>query len=273
MFGNSGPSLADIAAVTDNNRNNGDGWGNGGGWWAWIILVVLFGGFGGWGGGYGLGGGYGAGAAYAGESVLQRAMDTQSIIQKLDGINSGICSLGYDQLNQMNGINNTILTSGFATQQAVNNNTVAGMQNTNALSRQLADCCCENRQAVADLKYTMATDTCAVTSAIERAAQNIMQNDNANYRQLHDEQVALQIQNLKERNAEQASLIQSLNLAASQANQNQFFQGQLENLYNRLNPCAQPAYVVPNPNCCYPNNGWPFVNTANEFNGQCCNRG
>lgn len=270
MFGNSGPSLADIAAVTDGNRNN-DGMGYGGGmWWAWVLLIVLFGGFG---GGYGWNNRGAAGAAYADEAVIQRALDTQSVIQKLDGINSGICSLGYDQLNQMNGINNTILTSGFATQQAVNNNTVAGMQNTNALSRQLADCCCENRQAVADLKYTMATDTCAVTTAIERAAQSIMQNDNANYRQLHDEQVAIQMQALKEKNAEQASLIQSLNLAASQANQNQFFQGQLENLYNRLNPCAQPAYVVPNPNCCYPNNGWPYVNTANEFNGGCCNRG
>lgn len=267
MFGgNNGPSLADIAAVTDNNRNNGYGM-DGGAWWAWIILLALFGGgyggFGGFGGGYG-----GAAGAYMGESVLQRAMDTQSIIQKLDGINSGICSLGYDQLAQMNGINTNILTSGFATQQAVNNNTVANMQNTNALSTQLANCCCENRQGQADIKYAMATDTCAITTAIERAAQNIMQNDNANYRQLHDEQVALQIQGYKDRIAEQASMIQSLNLAQSQANQNQFFQGQIENLYNRLNPCPNPAYIVPNPNCCY-----EFAQFNNNGCGNNCCRG
>lgn len=260
VVANATPSLADIAAVTDGNRNNS--WGDGGGWWAWIILLALcgWGGFGGFGGGFG--GGYGAGAAYAGESVLQRAMDTQSIIQKLDGINSGICSLGYDQLAQMNGINTNILQTGFGIQQAVNNGTVAGMQSSNALSRQLADCCCENRQGQADLKYTMATDTCAITTAIERAAQSIMQNDNANYRQLHDENVAALMAQKDEKIQEQASLIQSLNLAQSQANQNNY-------LVNTLRPCPQPAYITCN----------PFTGTINPYgnygngcgNNGCCN--
>lgn len=55
MFSNS-PSIADIAAVTDGNRNSG-GWGDGNGWWVLIILFALFG----WGGNRGLGGGYGNG--------------------------------------------------------------------------------------------------------------------------------------------------------------------------------------------------------------------
>lgn len=54
MFGNSAPSVADIAAVTDNNRNSG--WGGDGGWWVLIILFALFG----WGGNRGFGG-YGNG--------------------------------------------------------------------------------------------------------------------------------------------------------------------------------------------------------------------
>ena len=41
MFSNS-PSIADIAAVTDGNRNSG-GWGDGNGWWVLIILFALFG--------------------------------------------------------------------------------------------------------------------------------------------------------------------------------------------------------------------------------------
>lgn len=45
MFGNMGPSISDIAAVTDNNRGN-SGWGGDGGWWVLIILLALFGGFG-----------------------------------------------------------------------------------------------------------------------------------------------------------------------------------------------------------------------------------
>lgn len=273
MFGvgGNGVSLADIAAVTDRNNNDG-GFGNGnGGWWILIILLALFGGFGNnWGGngrgncggettvvtvptpGFGYGGGFGG----FGEAALQRGFDNQTVINKLDGINAGICSLGYDQLAQMNGINANIMQTGFGITQAVNNSTVANMQNTNALSRQMADCCCENRQGLADLKYTMATDTCAVTTAIREAAQNIMQNDNANYRQLHDEQVAIQMEALRESNRQKDALIQSLNLSASQANQNQFFANQLSALGDRLDPCPKPCYPVCDPRSGYNNRGW-----------------
>lgn len=253
------PSVADIAAVTKNN--DGDGWGgNNGGWWVLIILLALFGGFG---NGYG---NRGAASSEFTDAALQRGFDTQSIIQKLDGTNSGICSLGYDQLAQMNGINTNIMQTSFGLQQGLNAVNVAQMQNTNALSRQLGDCCCENRQNIADLKYTMATDTCAITTAINQAAQNIMQNDNANYRQLHDENVQAQMEAYKRQIAEQQNLIQSLNLAQSQANQNNFISSQIENLYNRLNPCPEPCYVVPNPNCCEQPNFW-----NNGRNG-CCDR-
>lgn len=54
MFNGNSPSLADIAAVTGNNK---DGWGDGNGWWVLIILFAIFGGWGnGFGGGYGNGG-------------------------------------------------------------------------------------------------------------------------------------------------------------------------------------------------------------------------
>lgn len=50
--------------------------------------------------------------------------------------------------------------------------------------RQLADCCCENRQSIAQVRYDMATDACAIKTAINEMGQQIMQNDNANYRAL-----------------------------------------------------------------------------------------
>ena len=106
----------------------------------------------------------------------------------------------------------------------------------------------------------MATDTCAITTAINQAAQQIMQNDNANYRQLHDEQVAIQMQAKDAKIQEQAALINSLNLAQSQANQNQY-------LINTLRPCPVPSYQVQNPwatsqygGCC-------------GSNSNCCNYG
>lgn len=254
MFnGGNGISLADIAAVTrGNNGNNGFG-GDGGGWWALIILLALFGGFDGNGfgnrnngGGNNCCGNGGSGTNYVVADV-QRGFDNAGVISKLDAINSGICSLGYDQLAQMNGINTNIMQTGYGIMQAINGNTVANMQNTNALSTQLANCCCENRAAIAQVRYDMATDTCAITTAINNAAQNIIQNTNEKYRALHDENIQVILAQKDEKISEQASLIQSLNLAQSQANQNNW-------LVSQLRPSPSPAYVVPNPFCCNNNN-------------------
>lgn len=181
---------------------------------------------------------------------VQRGFDNQSVINKLNGLENGLCSMGYDQLAQMNGLNTNIMQTGYGIQNSITQMGIAQMQDTNAISRQLADCCCENRQGQADIKYAMATDTCAITTAINQAAQQIMQNDNANYRQLHDEQVAIQMQAKDAKIQEQAALINSLNLAQSQANQNQY-------LINTLRPCPVPSYQVQNP--------W----TASQYGG-CC---
>lgn len=230
------PSVADIAAV---NRGNG-GFGGDDGWWALIILFALFGGWGNGFGRMGSGGVSGADVACATAGDVQRGFDTQSIISKLDGVNNGICNLGYDQLAQMNTINSNISNTGFGIQNAITQAAFANLQQTNALSTQLAQCCCENREGQAQIRYDMATDTCAITTAINNAAQQIIQNDNNNYRQLHDEQVALQIQGYKDRIAEQNSVINALNLAASQ-------QAQTTSIVNQLRPTAVPSYQVPNP--------------------------
>lgn len=222
MFNNSTPSLADIAAVTRDN----DSFGGNNGWW---ILIILFAIFGGWGNNGGFYGGNGGGAAdnyvlASDFATLQRQIDSSSstIENKLDSVNNGICSLGYDQLGQMNGINNNIF------------------QSTNALQTQLADCCCQNREAIAQVRYDMATDTCAIKTAIDQSAQNIMQNCNNNYRSLHDELVAFQMSSKDDKIAELAAQVQALNLAASQAAQNAY-------IVNQLRPAPVPAYTVANP--------------------------
>lgn len=243
MFnGNNIPSLSDIAAVTKNSDN---GWGDGNGWWILIILFALFG----WGGnGWGNnGGGMNSTAAAYTDSALQRGFDTQSIIGKLDGINNGLCDGFY-------AMNTGIMQGTNALQQAINANSVANMQNTNALQTQIAQCCCDNRyealqnanttqnlvsKGFADIGYQNATDTCTITTAIANQTQQIMQNDNANYRALHDELVQSQIDAKDAKIAEQASIIQSLNLAQSQANQNTY-------LINALKPTPIPAFSAAN---------------------------
>lgn len=263
MFSSNGPSVADIAAVTGNGRN-GDGWGND--WWAVIIILALFGGFGNRGGlfgGYGGSNGSGCGCcAPATCQDLQAGFNNQAVINKLNGLENGLCSLGYDQLSQMNNIGTQIQQGNFALQQAINNASVANMQDTNSISRQLADCCCESREAIMNVRFQQAQDTCAVTNAIANQTNQIIQNDNANYRALHDELVAYQMSQKDETIADLRSQVQAFNLAVSQRNQNDY-------LIDKLQPCPTPAYVVPNPNCCYNYGNFGFNNGCGCNNG-CC---
>ena len=198
--------------------------------------------FGGWGRGglFGGNGGGGCDSACATVGDIQRGFDNQGVTNKLNGLENGLCSLGYDQLAQMNAISNTVTQTGYQIQNAIQQDTIAGMQQSNALQSQLADCCCENRQAIAQVRYDMASDTCAVTTAIANAARDITENQNANYRALHDEIVANRIEDKNAQIADLQSQVQALNLAQSQANQNQY-------LISQLRPCPQPAYITCDP--------------------------
>lgn len=148
MFNSNGVSLADIAAVTGNNRNNDGMWGDGA-WW--IVILLIFGwGNNGWGGF----GGNGNGAGYT-DAAIQRGFDNQAVISKLDGISNGLCDGFYAMNNSMltgfNGINTNIMQTGYGIQQAVNADTVANMQNTNALQSQLAQCLNKFKKAILNL--------------------------------------------------------------------------------------------------------------------------
>lgn len=233
MFSNNGYSLADVAAATGNNRN--DGWGDGA-WWIVILLIFGWGGFGGGWGGNGMNGGVGA--------EVQRGFDTQTIVSKLDGISNGICSLGYDQLSQMNGINQNISNGfngvdraicnlGYQTQNGFNTTNVALMQAQNALQTQLANCCCENREGQAQIRYDMATQACETRQAIADSTRNIL-----------DFLTQDKIATLTAEN-------QSLKFQASQTAQNAFItanqEAQTAELIRRINPAPVPAFTVPAP--------------------------
>lgn len=98
-------------------------------------------------------------------------------------------------------------------------------------------------------------------AAINAQTNAIVQNDNANYRALHDELVSYQMQQKDDVIAELRSQVQALNLGVSQRNQNDY-------LIDRLQPCAKPAYFVPNPNCCY--TPQQYAQFAGASCGGCC---
>jgi hypothetical protein len=257
MFNASSPSLSDIAAAT--RGNSADGWGNGNGWWVLIILFALFGGWGG--NGYG-NGGNNAMANYSTQADIQRGFDTQTVISKLDGLNSGVCSLGYDQLAQMNGINQNVMQTGYNIQSAIQQGQINNMQNANTLESAINNCCCNTREAIAQVRYDMSTDTCAVTNAINQVGQNIMQNCNDNYRHLHDEFVNFQIEAKNDTIRKQENQIAALNLSASQCAQNQY-------LISQIRPQSVPAYIMPNPNTGLYGFPGQFQNNQNSCCGNC----
>ncbi len=234
------------------------GYGNNGGWadggWLWIIVVfaLLFGwGNGGWGGfGGNNGGGYVATAAT--QADIQRGFDTQSIIGKLDGINNGLCDGFYAVNNGMltgfNGVNTNILQTGYGIQQAINADTVAGMQNANALQAQLAQCCCDTREAIQGVNYNMATNTCALQNTMNNNTRDIIDSQNAGTRAILDYLCQDKIANLQAENND-------LRRAASQDRQNALLTTQMaaqtQQIINAVNPAPIPAYQVPNPNVYY----------------------
>lgn len=242
--------------------NNGmNGWGDG--WWIIIILFALFG----WGGnGWGNGMGNGNSTGYI-DAAIQRGFDNQSVINKLNGLENGICSLGYDQLNQMNGINTNVLQSQNSLaaliqscccgiENAIMQAQFANQTATNALSTQMAQCCCDNKALFAQAEYNRATDTCTITNAITNAAQQIMQNDNCNFRQLYDQQVALQMDALRNQNAELRSQLE-------RCDDQNMLNAQTQYLTNYLRPQANPAFIVPAP--------WYSGGFYGYNNGGCCN--
>jgi hypothetical protein len=249
MFNGNSPSLADIAAVTGNNRD--DGFLGGDGIWAIIVFAMIFG-WGGFGNGWGNGGNGGATPFATGaltQADLQRGFDTQAIVGKLDGITNGICDGFYAANNNMltgfNGINTNIMQTGYGIQQAINADTIANMQNTNALQSQIANCCCETREAIQGVNYNMSQNTCALQNTMNTNTRDIIDSQNAGTRAILDYLCQEKISSLQAENND-------LRIAASQDRQSALLttamSAQTQQIINSVNPQAVPAYVVPNPN-------------------------
>lgn len=235
------------AVGRDTNCGYGGGYGNGmfGGDWAWwIIILLIFG----WGGnGYGFGGGFGGfgggnhcvGSACATQADLAAGFNNSAVIGKLNDLTLGQAGIQQTLCQGFNGVNTAILQGFNGVDNAVctlGYNTQAGF---NGLSRQIAECCCDTRAAIADVKY-----------ANERNTFDIVKSGQDNTRAILDFLTTDKISTLTAEN-------QALKFAASQSAQNAFItanqEAQTAELIRRLDPrpCPQPAYVVPNPNCCY----------------------
>ena len=234
------PSVPIVANLDGNNGNN---WNDGS--WLWFLIVV-FAIFGGWGNGFG---GFGGGTNGGVGSEIQRGFDNQAVISKLDGLSSGLCDGFYAMNNSMltgfNGINTNIMQTGYGIQQAVNADTVANMQNTNALQAQLANCCCETREAIQGVNYNMATQANALQNTMCNNTRDIIDSQQAGTRAILDYLCNEKISSLQAENND-------LRRAASQDRQSALLTTQMaaqtQQIINAVNPAPIPAYTVPNPN-------------------------
>lgn len=257
-YGEGALSASDVALLSGNTGRNNDGFGDGSGWWIIVFLIFALGGW----GRNGFGGGFGGGNSGGVADNYVLATDFATIERKLDGVNNGLCDGFYAMAQQFSNTNQNIANSTAAVQQTlcqgfsgVNQSIVTNGYETrlgiNGIASQLADCCCDIKTQIADcccttqraidaVNYNMATNTCSITNAINNSTRDLIDNQNANYRALHDEIVANRIEDKNAQIQAQQNEINSLRLAASQERQNNY-------LINELKPCPIPAYITCNP--------------------------
>lgn len=214
--------------ITPANGNNG-GFGDGNGWWVILFFIILMGwGRNGWGGNGNSGGvmdGY----------VL--TSDFANIERKLDSVNSGLCdgfyAMNTGMLNGFAGVTQAV-TNGFSQAELARcNQQAALMQQLNAMQMQSQECCCENRAAIAQVRYDMATQACDTRNTVQSATRDIIDNQNQNSRAILDFLTQSKLQDLQTAN-------QELRLQASQAAQNNY-------LISQLRPTPIPSYQSCNP--------------------------
>lgn len=211
--------------------NNGGGFGFGGDGAWWIIILFLFV-FCGW-GGNGWGNNGNSGGVVDGYVLTS---DFANVERKIESVNQGLCDGFYQQAQLVNGTN-MAMANGFAQSELSRSNQQAAlMQQLNAMQMQAADCCCENRAAIAQVRYDMAAQACDTRNTVQNATRDIIDANNQNSRAILDFLTQSKLSDLQAEN-------QGLKLAASQAAQNSY-------LVSQLRPSPIPAYTVQNPYCC-----------------------
>ena len=222
----------DVPFVANSNGNN-NGWND----WSWIIGLALVGGLFG-NGGFGFGGGRGGytsncatqadlSAGFANSEIMSDLNDIllgQASMQNF--INQGFAGLNQTVTNGFSNLNTNLCSLGYNQAQLVN-----------GLSREFADCCCKTQRNIDSLRYDMSRGFCDVV----RAGQD-------NTRAILDYLTGEKISSLQ---AENSGLKATINNNA-----------QTETLLRAINRdrCPEPAYIVPNPNCCYNYGVYPTNN-------------
>lgn len=247
---------------------NGGFGGFGGDGAIWIILIIaLLGGFNNGNGGFG---GYGnndfAWLSNGQKDIMtntNNGFDTLHLSNQLEGTRDGIYSLSNQLCNCCADMNQTVSNGFYNAEISANNRAVNQMQDTFALSRQFADCCCDNKLAVQDLKATVISENCSDREVLRQIGQDILVNQTANTQKIIDEIFRDRLDEKDDKIADLQRQLSMKDLQASQTAQNAFISNSLNNeidlMYNRLVNCPIPStpvygrtpiFTCPNSNGC-----------------------
>jgi len=250
--------------------NNGLGGGLFGGDLSILVLFFLFMMMGGWGNGFG--GGFGGDGLYPwmnNSQNINNGFRDQMLATQLNGIQGSVTS-GFGDIQTalcggFAGVNAGIVGAQNAITQQMYANEIAGLErsfaaqtaNTSgltALQAQLAQCCCDNRAATMDTKYTIATEACANRTAGAENTAALLNAVNAGVQSIKDQLCQDKIDAKNDTIAQLRSELLYARGQASQDVQTAAIQAGQRGLANEVEqyvaPRAVPAYVVQNPNCC-----------------------
>ena len=277
----------------------GGGYGNNGGFGfggdgMWLLLFILLCG-GGWGmGGFGMGGmmpwmmgmggGFGIDYLYPwlnnSEHISNgfRDQQTNSAIMGLQnsvtsgfgdvalgiaGINQNLCQTGNGIVTAVNGAQNALSQQLYSNQLADLERSFAAQtastQGMSAIQSQLAQCCCDNRAATQDVKFTLATEACATRTADANNTTAVLNALNQGVQSIKDQLCADKIEQKNDVIAQLRSELLYARGQASQDVQTAAIQAGQRALANEVEqyvaPRPIPSYYVQNPNCCGYNTG------------------
>ena len=259
--------------MTDGNGTNGfympvapaygmggnvGGFGNGmfgDGWWIILLLLVC----GGWGNGFGFGGGGGGGmfpwmmgGMANTNNDVQRGFDQNAVMTGLNGIQNAVTS-GFGNVQTalcsgFSGVNATVNGAQNAIAQQLYTNQITDLQQAFALQSQLAQCCCDNRAATADLKYTVATENCMDRTMAAQNTRDIIDSQTRGTQAILDKLCALELDGVKGQLAqaqrENVGLQNQLNMANLAASQTAQTVNIRDSIIDELRSCPIPAQPV-----------------------------
>ena len=254
-----------VMPVAPMHGGNG-GFGFGGDFMSILVLFFLFMMMGGWGNGFG--GGFGGGDLYPwmnNSQNINNGFRDQMINDNINGIRDGVYGISNQLCNGFASTTAAVTGAQTAIGQQLYTNQISDLERSfaaqtantagmNALQAQLAQCCCDNRQATNDLRYTVATEACADRAAVNDALRDVLTATQAQNQRILDQMCQDKIDAKNEKISELQNQLTMAQLAASQNAQTAAIlannEAQTNALEQYLAPIPRPAYMVQNPNCC-----------------------